>query len=210
MSDYYNFHIKRMEKTLNLIPNKYIINNVLNIGYSDFDYYLKEYFKNSSITYLIPENTYIENINKKNYILGNICDPKFNVENKYNLVIFTEVLEHLLQDNEIILLNLKKLVAKNGLLLMSVPNGLQLSNRIKVVLGNNIYWSKKEIVNGVYGGFGHIREYSLNEIRDLVSNYFKIIEIKGINGYRKGAKKILNMLPITYCNTIAVLGENYE
>lgn len=189
MSDYYNFHIKRMEKTLNLIPNKYIINNVLNIGYSDFDYYLKEYFKNSSITYLIPENTYIENINKKNYILGNICDPKFNVENKYNLVIFTEVLEHLLQDNEIILLNLKKLVAKNGLLLMSVPNGLQLSNRIKVVLGNNIYWSKKEIVNGVYGGFGHIREYSLNEIRDLVSNYFKIIEIKGINGYRKGAKK---------------------
>ena len=110
----------------------------------------------------------------------------------------------------IILLNLKKLVRKNGLLLISVPNALTFSNRIKMMLGKNIYWSKKDIVHGVYGGYGHIREYSLTEIRNLVSDYFKIMKINGINGYRTGASKILNVLPITYSNTIAILGENYE
>jgi 2-polyprenyl-3-methyl-5-hydroxy-6-metoxy-1,4-benzoquinol methylase len=65
----------------------------------------------------------------------------FKINHRYDLVIFTEVLEHLLQDDEIIMMNVKKLVRPGGLLLISVPNALTFSNRVKVITGKNIYWS---------------------------------------------------------------------
>jgi len=44
----------------------------------------------------------------------------------------------------------------------------------------------------------------------LVGKFFNILNVRGINGYRNGIKKILNILPYTYSNTIAILGENNE
>jgi len=209
IDNYYNFHIKRVKDTLNII-DPYInnIKSVINIGYSSFDAYIKDYFKNSEIFYLIPE--YIENKYGNEYIKGDICNINFKIDKKYDLVIFTEVLEHLFCNDDIIIKNIKSMLNKHGLLLISVPNALTLSNRLKVILGKNIYWNKNDIINGVYGGYGHIREYSAKEIKNLIEKYFKIINIKGINGYRKGIKKILNIFPYTYSNTIAILGENYD
>ncbi len=209
MDNYYNFHLERIKKSLEILK-PYINNNVkiLNIGYSDFDLYLKEYFKNSDLYYLIPEEM---NMDKNyNYINGNLCDNKFNLPDRYDIVIFTEVLEHLFCNDDIIMQNIKKLIKPHGLLLISVPNALTFSNRISVLRGKNIFWSKNDIVKGVYGGYGHIREYTVDEIRNLVSRYFKIEKLTGINGYRKSYKKILNILPITYSNTICLLGVNDE
>ena len=210
MPSYYDFHIKRVEETLKLV-NPYIkdINHILNIGYSDFDEYIKNYF-NKDISYLIPEVIIDKNVTDRKFIVGDICNTNFKIDYKYDLVIFTEVLEHLLQDDEIVLLNIKKLIRTKGFLLISVPNALTFSNRVNVIIGKNIYWSKKDIIKGVYGGYGHIREYSVSEIKELVGKFFNILDIKGINGYRKGIKKFLNILPYTYSNTIAILGENND
>jgi SAM-dependent methyltransferase len=210
MLSYYDFHIKRVNETLKLV-NPYIkdINDILNIGYSDFDEYIKDYF-NKDISYLIPETMLDNKVKNNKFIIGDICDTNFKINHRYDLVIFTEVLEHLLQDDEIVMMNIKKLVRPKGLLLISVPNALTFSNRVKVITGKNIYWSKKDIIKGVYGGYGHIREYSASEIKGLVGEFFNILNVRGINGYRNGIKKILNILPYTYSNTIAILGENNE
>jgi len=210
MLSYYDFHIKRVNETLKLV-NPYIkgINDILNIGYSDFDEYIKDYF-NRDISYLIPESILDNKIKNNKFIIGDICDINFKINHRYDLVIFTEVLEHLLQDDETVMMNIKKLVRPGGFLLISVPNALTFSNRVKVITGKNIYWSKKDIIKGVYGGYGHIREYSASEIKELVGKFFNILNVRGINGYRKGIKEILNILPYTYSNTIAILGENNE
>lgn len=208
MDNYYDSHLERIKKSLDILkPYIKNVKNILNIGYSDFDPFLKEYFKNSNIYYLIPEyeNKYIK---ANNYIKGDICSNNFNLNNKYDLIIFTEVLEHLFCDDNIVLQNIKKIITPKGILLISVPNALTLSHRLNALTGKNIYWDKKDIVNGVYGGYGHIREYTVKEIKGLVSKYFRIRRIAGINGYRKGYKKIFNMLPITYSNTILLVGEN--
>ncbi len=208
MDDYYNSHIERIKKSLDILkPYIKNVKNILNIGYSDFDSFLKEYFINSNITYLIPgyENNCIEG---NNYIKGDICNTNFNMNNKYDLIIFTEVLEHLFCDDNKVLQNIKKIMSYQGLLLISVPNALTFSHRLNALIGKNIYWDKKDIVNGVYGGYGHIREYTVEEIEGLVSKYFKLRKMAGINGYRIGYRKLLNMLPITYSNTILLLGEN--
>jgi len=72
MLSYYDFHIKRVNETLKLV-NSYIkgINDILNIGYSDFDEYIRHYF-NMDISYLIPE-TMLDNKIKAltSQILGN-------------------------------------------------------------------------------------------------------------------------------------------
>lgn len=208
MDNYYNSHLERIKESLYILkPYLKNIKNILNIGYSDFDIFLKDYFKNSNVYYLIPEQKNI-NIKENNYIKGNICSTDFNLKNKYDLIIFTEVLEHLFCDDDIVLENIKKIMSFGGLLLISVPNALTFSHRLNVLTGKNIYWNKKDIINGVYGGYGHIREYTVEEIEGLVSKYFKLRKLAGINGYRAGYRKIVNLLPITYSNTILLLGEN--
>jgi hypothetical protein len=74
MLSYYDFHIKRVNETLKLV-NPYIkgINDILNIGYSDFDEYIKDYF-NRDISYLIPESMLDNKIKNNKFIIGDICD----------------------------------------------------------------------------------------------------------------------------------------
>jgi hypothetical protein len=49
------------------------INDILNIGYSDFDEYIKDYF-NRDISYLIPESMLDNKIKNNKFIIGDICD----------------------------------------------------------------------------------------------------------------------------------------
>ncbi|MFG1390752.1 hypothetical protein [Acidiplasma aeolicum] len=80
-NDYYNSHLKRMNETLQMLkPYLNYIKTIINIGYSDFDLYIKNYFKNSDIFYLVPE--YIENKNGDEYIKGDICSSNFKANKK--------------------------------------------------------------------------------------------------------------------------------
>ena len=128
-------------------------------------------------------------------------DPDFT----FDYIIFTEVLEHLFQDDCLVISNLVKLLKDGGFLFFSVPNVSALGKLIYLLKGQNPYMKKSEIINGVFGGFGHIREYSFREVKKLLSNDFKIIILEGWNDYTSIFNKLAKLLPKVYSETLFAL-----
>jgi SAM-dependent methyltransferase len=80
-----------------------------------------------------------------------------------DLVVFTETLEHVPRSPYTILTDIRRVLKPGGLLLLSVPNLMSLTNRVKMFLGRNVL-----SVELFYSdSFGHFREYSMDEVRHL-------------------------------------------
>jgi len=85
-------------------------------------------------------------------------------EGTFDIVIFCEVIEHLTNDPMKALLNLKRVLKKDGLMILSTPNVARLENVARMVSGQNIY----DPYSG-YGPYGrHNREYSKHELYHLM------------------------------------------
>lgn len=96
--------------------------------------------------------------------------PKENLRNKkYDIVILTEVIEHIENDN-LALKEILKLLKSNGLLILSTPSIDAPLNRLGLT---------KEFDNRV----GHLRRYSLLNLKKLLrTSSFRIEEIERTEG----------------------------
>jgi SAM-dependent methyltransferase len=82
----------------------------------------------------------------------------------FDIIIFCEVIEHLTNDPAKALLNLKRVLKKDGVMILSTPNVARLENVARMVSGQNIY----DPYSG-YGPYGrHNREYSKHELYHLM------------------------------------------
>ena len=81
----------------------------------------------------------------------------------FDLVVFTETLEHVPRSPYAILADVKRVLRKGGVLLLSVPNLVSLTNRVKMLMGMDILSVERFYVDS----FGHFREYSMQEIKYL-------------------------------------------
>jgi len=77
-------------------------------------------------------------------------------ENSFDLIVLTDVLEHIEMDNEA-LIKIYKLLKKNGILLITVPAGMNI-------------WSKHDETHH------HFRRYSKKELKDKLTRSLFIIE----------------------------------
>ncbi|GAH18757.1 unnamed protein product, partial [marine sediment metagenome] len=78
----------------------------------------------------------------------------------FDVILFCEIIEHLIHDPMKALLNIKKMLRPDGYLIFSTPNIARLENVAKLLVGENIY----DPYSG-YGPFGrHNREYSKHEL----------------------------------------------
>jgi len=96
----------------------------------------------------------------------------FNVEKdrfpyadeQFDLVIFAEIIEHLLDDPCQVLREIKRVLKPNGTLILTTPNVARLENVTKLISGANIY----DPYSG-YGPYGrHNREYNRHELVQLL------------------------------------------
>jgi SAM-dependent methyltransferase len=124
----------------------------------------------------------------------------------FDLVLCTEVIEHILEDDELLLRSIAQLLRPGGLLVLSVPNAAGFGNRVKLALGRNVHWDKRSILRGTLGGYGHLREYTFDEVRQLLRPEFELLLLDGVGGYRKGSLRALDLLPRTFANTIVAVG----
>ena len=206
---YFNDHEKRVRLTLNLLM-KYIDGNVFNvaiIGFSEVDQLFMNTLGKRKITFIVPEEfkQYIKD-NGKDYLFTDITNGiPLEKRGKFDLVIFTEVLEHIFASDSMVMANIFSLLRPGGTLCFSVPNIATFLNRVRLLIGRNVCWPKEDQINGVFGGHGHIREYTFQEVIDLMKD-FQIITVQGISGYRAGLKRLLNVLPAGFQNTIVVIG----
>jgi SAM-dependent methyltransferase len=124
----------------------------------------------------------------------------------FDVVLCTEVIEHILEEDEVLLSTVASLLRPGGLLVFSVPNAAGFGNRVKLLLGRNVHWDKRDLLRGTLGGYGHIREYTVAEVRRLLATDFDLLALRGVGGYRKGLSRALDLLPSTYANTLVAVG----
>ncbi len=174
------------------------------IGYSIFDDFIRSEFPNCRFYNIIPNINFAPSTLKEYYIFD-ITKPSQTPDKlfiSFDVIIFTEVLEHLLNDDDLIIFNVYNLLKANGFLIFSVPNISAFGKLIKLMVGENPYMSKADIINGVFGGYGHIREYSFHEVTSLLQRKFNVLVIKGFNDYPNASDQIAKILPKIYAETI--------
>jgi len=76
--------------------------------------------------------------------------PEIKINSKYDLVLLLDVIEHV-KDDQKTLINIKKILNKNGKIIVTVP-------------AFKFLWSKKD------EEYGHFRRYTRKELRDKIGN----------------------------------------
>ncbi|HLN51840.1 MAG TPA: class I SAM-dependent methyltransferase [Thermoplasmata archaeon] len=85
----------------------------------------------------------------------------------YDLVLFVEVLEHLLVDPLVLFRGIYDRLGPQGRLLLTTPNMARVGNRVKLLRGRSIKERERFPQDGS-GGYGHVIEYTLDELDYLL------------------------------------------
>ena len=149
-----------------------------------------------SLTVLDPNAVHFSsyfNKHKIHYVNGNIFSiSSKDITNKYDFVIFAEVLEHLSGNLIDILKKLNNYVAEGGYLYITTPNLKSISGLYGLCMRSSGLASKyRDTVLAQHkryednGYFGHLREYTPKEVIDLLSNFgFELVEKRCLPEYR--------------------------
>jgi SAM-dependent methyltransferase len=157
-------------KCLELGGNPYFTTILLK-EFSNLDVSVANYFwehKKGKYNQTVDYKTIGDGIKKSELITY----QHFNVENdlfpypdaEFDLIIFAEIIEHLLNDPCKVLREIKRILKPNGTLILTTPNVARLENVTKMISGDNIY----DPYSG-YGPYGrHNREYNRHELDQLL------------------------------------------
>ena len=116
-------------------------------------------------------------------------------DESFDIVVFSEVLEHLtLSAIDVVLNEIHRVLKKGGILLLSTPNLFSLSHRIKFAMGIDLGYTLD--LNAKEGTNDHLREYSARELGYLLHKHgFAVIRIKFDNfSYNNKAIDIIHGL----------------
>ena len=192
---YLSGHYLRFMHTVNEInitlsaKNKNVENfKILDIGTTPFTWALKTIFNADVFT--IDLSTLLAN----RCILKDVVFSKCNVledeigfpSNYFDIVVFTEVFEHLIGSPQVVFANIRKVLKDDGVLIMSTPNIATYKKRLNLLFGKSILEPvntvfREEVDGGWIHGSGHYREFTLEETKELLRNYnFRIIKYEHI------------------------------
>ncbi|MFH1507994.1 MAG: hypothetical protein ABIG46_06195 [Candidatus Omnitrophota bacterium] len=152
-----------------------------------------------------PDSTFLANNLFRDYIerlkieLDLIDFSKINGSDEfkgpdYDIVLFTEIAEHLDHSSLLeILIAIRKKIKEGGILIITTPNLLRLENRMRMLLGNadGPYWGdgRENLEKGLYG---HIVNYDVKRLRRLlIDTGFKAVSVYTFTPGRGASQKTL-------------------
>lgn len=156
-----------------LVPS--VTANVLDIGRSYQSYLLAEYYENViTLGFPLDDHGYGHEWSgvafERMPIDHIVCDLNeaqhidcIDTDQRFDLIVFSEVLEHLFTAPELVLFLLKSVLAKGGLIVCLIPNAAALPNRLKLLRGINPY----ERIRFDRNNPGHFRECTKDEMVDI-------------------------------------------
>ncbi|MDD3084990.1 MAG: class I SAM-dependent methyltransferase [Candidatus ainarchaeum sp.] len=131
-------------------------------------------------------------------------NSKTNFEdNFFDLIFLTDVFEHII-DRYSVITELKRILKKNGLLVIVTPNIAKIRSRIRLLFGNYPFTSEDRFSENkklIYDG-GHIQWYTFESIFILANQFnFKINKSFGYGRFGK----FHNIYPSLLSGSIAVI-----
>jgi SAM-dependent methyltransferase len=186
---YSRLALPRFRRTIAIIQRHWTPElTIANVGLSPFDLLATRIFDPARYTVLVPDTNFRARFPSPAYTRVKCQYYDVTIEGdppvtRFDIVVFAEVLEHLLAPDAMVMKRVRALLNPGGILVMTVPNAAKILSRIRLAIGRNIHWPKDAIIHGVQGGFGHIREYTLNELRSLASDGLSLVEIGSFEPY---------------------------
>lgn len=173
--------------TLSLVPDE--TGNLLEIGsnpyfttillkkYRQYNLFLTNFFGNTIDDKQIYTQTMSSNEFKEEFqfqfMNSNIEDSDIPYSQQFDVILFCEVIEHLINDPMSALLRIKNSLKKGGYLILTTPNVNRLENVARMIAGANIYDPFSG--HGLYGR--HNREYNKHELFTLLNHLGFEVEI---------------------------------
>lgn len=172
---YFERAFERFAITLALLPIKKKA-VVLDVGISPYflALFIKKIFKYKIVGINAPQSgwpTKSRGLITKNKKIKGLPEYQLNIERDklpftdryFDIVLCGEIIEHLLQDPIFMLKEIRRVLKKNGVVILSTPNVVSLYNRCRLLLGHNIYSDYSP-----YGPYGkHNREFTAQELSDM-------------------------------------------
>jgi SAM-dependent methyltransferase len=145
---------------------------VLDIGRSELTAYLRNFYQDIHTLGLDPsiddgghrETSKMEAVPHINFdLLSSNIPSSWPDCDRFDLIVFSEVIEHLGVAPEYVFAFLASLLADRGILICTTPNAADVSKRIRLALGQNPY----ERLRLYSFNPGHIREYTKRELCEI-------------------------------------------
>jgi len=183
-----DFHNTRKQQTLRIL--KAYINDFEDIyildvgcGKGNITKFIREEYKNIKIDALDISEKAIKtakgNIQGVNFIISDIY--KYSPVNiKYDAIILNNIFEHV-ENPSCMLVNIKKVLAEDGIILISTPNRYYLKNLIRKFIGLNIPIPKYHITEYSIGQMHDLHKYAGLKIIQIIFPKFKREEFKFLN-----------------------------
>ncbi len=157
-------------KCLELGANPYFTTMLLR-KFTQLDLSLANYF-GSKANGVLRQSVYYRDVGASELSDCELEFQHFNIESdvfpyrdgEFDLVIFAEIIEHLLNDPCKVIREIKRVLKPSGVLVLTTPNVARLENVARLIAGENIY----DPYSG-YGPYGrHNREYNRHELVTLL------------------------------------------
>lgn len=166
-------------------PGKMILD--IGIGYGFYDIILKKDFGldviGMEIERNIPAYCLLPKLHNIQVIPGELSKKPSSIpDNSFDVVILAEVIEHLRISPLRALLEIKRLLKPEGLLILTTPNIARLSNVLTLLAGRNIVEMLPDDdteISHITDRMTHIREYTMHELKMLIERAgYEIIRAK--------------------------------
>jgi len=180
--EYITNHSYRHLKTIEFIPPKDKL-RILNIGtgHGVLEYFIKKKFGYTVETIDIKDEVegYYGKRMKRLNIPQKACDLNREAlpykDGSFDVVIFSEVLEHLLVSPLKPLLEINRILVEGGLLILVTPNVASFSHIIFLICGRHFMPEYPMVMLTTMPDLKHTREYTIREMKSLLSTAkFKI------------------------------------
>src|ERR1700722_19735217 len=182
---------------------------VLNIGRSELTAYLLNFYQN--IHTLGLDTSIDDGGHREVSKMDTVPHITFDLLNshtvsswpdcgRFDLIVFSEVVEHLWVAPEFVFAALHSFLADSGILICTTPNAADIAKRLRLAFGRNPY----ERLRLYSINPGHVREYTRQELCEIADSvglsctshsYFSWIQNKGGNRIKAIIMKLLRMYP---------------
>jgi len=103
-------------------------------------------------------------------LIINPADTSEIKKNSFDVVLLVDIIEHLHNSPRELLNYSISLLKMNGILIIEVPNTVELKKRLKVLFGKSNQFSSEFIYWCIGEYRGHIREYTQSELKQILAN----------------------------------------
>ena len=214
--NYLRFHIDRYIYILEFIQKKLSFNeigqDILDVGPSYQTELIRKYFPNLTIDTLGYNH-------RVNLLKGDEAhfhkdlnqtqeDPTPITQKKYDIVICSEVLEHIYTNPLHIIKYMSNMLKPKGILFIQTPNAVAIHKRFKMLLGKNPFQLLED------SRMGHFREYTGKEITDFYNKSglnVTAISYKNYFGFNSNVlhllfKKLNFFMPSSFRDGMTIIG----